>query len=211
VSTAPQQGTAPSLPGTGRGDHAQAWWVGFTSDSAIRPPPHSPQNRIDHTGQIAVDIAVPEAQDDEAVCDELAIPLTIAKSLTVSRMSATIEFDCDPLLQASKVENVAQPRHLATKVEAGLSHLPKLQPQLDLLRRHSFPQSPRPNDFRRPSHPTHHANAWSPLPILGRDGAWGNGHDQITTEPTGTARSLPTRGRVAGVAGRVGARVRAAA
>ena len=66
--------------------------------------------QLKHTGQIFIDIAVPESQTAKAVLCKLSIASHIARTMCVQIVLTTIDFDHKAMFHTNKINDIASPR-----------------------------------------------------------------------------------------------------
>src|SRR5712692_3312211 len=123
----------------------------------------SPQRVIDerqHALQIPIDLVVPETQYPEALVAKILIALRVAPRMHIEIMLTAIDLYDETLLETDEVDDIAVARGLAAEVESPFSPEAQMNPQLDLLRGHSFAKAAR--DF------VSHVPPTRPPPAQGR-------------------------------------------
>ncbi len=88
-----------------------------------------PPNRFHDAVDVIVQLVVPESQHAKALAGEYGVATAIVLCLSVLAVTAAIEFDDDPVSQASEVWEVATKRRLSAKVETLGSQSSKTNPQ----------------------------------------------------------------------------------
>ena len=125
-------GAALSLPGTGRGDHAQRGGRGGS-------PADSKGDCRQHAINVLVDLIVPEPQDAKSVASELSV----AGGIVCAAVLTAIDLDDEMMLKANEVENVAAVRTLPPEMVAMRAPRSKVNPKLHPMFGHRASQPTR--------------------------------------------------------------------
>ncbi len=132
----------------------------------------TPERVVDqrqHAFQIPIDLVIPETQYPEALVDKILVALRVAPRMHIEIMLTAIDLHDEALLETDEVDDIAVARGLAAEVEASLSPGAQMNPQLDLLRGHSFAKAAR--DLVRHVPPPGLATLGHPPPLRG-GGIW---------------------------------------
>lgn len=78
-------------------------------------------DRLQHTVEIAVDIAVPEPEDSKTIVRKARIAFRVSYSMFIEVVLPAIEFDDEPVLHAHKVDDESFARRLPSEVKSALS------------------------------------------------------------------------------------------
>jgi hypothetical protein len=114
-----------------------------------------------HTLEIAIDVMVPETQRPEPLAGKMIVARQISLGMRVEVMLTAVDLDDQVVFETDEIHDVAITRRLAAEVESVLSPCAQMNPQLHLLRGHSFAQAasdfvrhdPPPGRLRRPPSP----------------------------------------------------------
>ena len=92
--------------------------------------------RFQHTGEITVDVAVPEPQSAKARPRELAVAGLIASLMRIEIVLTAVDLDDELMLQTNEVDNESLARRLSAKVIAARSPRAEVNPNFHLLWSH---------------------------------------------------------------------------
>src|ERR1043166_4636418 len=111
-----------------------------------RPGGGTPQRVVDqrqHALQIAIDLVIPETQYPEALVAKILVALRVAPRMHIEIMLTAIDLYDETLLETDEIDDMAVARGLSAEVESALAPGAQMNPQLDLLRGHSFAKAAR--------------------------------------------------------------------
>jgi hypothetical protein len=93
-------------------------------------------NRLQHTGQVLIHIAVPEPKHMEAAFVQLFITGSVALLVVLKIMLSAVNLDNKSMLQTHEINDVTCTRRLTSEMKAFGSPRAKVIPDLHLLWRH---------------------------------------------------------------------------
>lgn len=95
------------------------------------------QDLIENAFYIRVHVIVPNANDLEPVSDQLCIANRISGFMMRSRVLTAVKLHDDSRMVARKINDEVLEWYLTSEMESELAQLTQMQPEFDLLARHS--------------------------------------------------------------------------
>jgi hypothetical protein len=92
-------------------------------------------NRLQHAGEILIDIAIPKTKDAKIPAREIGIACRIAPVMFVVIVLTAIDLDDKAMPETNEIDNEVMPRCLTVKMESTIAPGPNMIPDLHLLRR----------------------------------------------------------------------------